>query len=135
MDINYSRPHTELLFLFHSYLFLIFYFFLLFSFIHSFIWCISLPCYCCTPYIFLPLLSLSCTRPPWDRFLHRLHTSHFTCLPPLFWFLLLLICLFTFLFYLSLYFPPLLLLYSIRVFPSVLADRSSTLSPSAPPLP
>jgi hypothetical protein len=47
----------------------------------------SVPCYCCTPYNFLPLFSpcpKGSTWPYWDRFSHRYPSSHFWCLssPP-----------------------------------------------------
>jgi hypothetical protein len=118
----------------------------------------SLPRYCCIPYIFLPLFSpcsKGSTWPHWDRSSPRYPTSHFTCLPsppqPPYAVLILypsnlFICICNFYCFLysiflalSLYFPPLLLLYSIYVFfPAVLAvcipgtPSSFTLSLSTP---
>jgi hypothetical protein len=112
---------------YYYYLFITF-----FSLIYTFIYLVYFPSlFLLHPDIFLPLFSPSLILPGYP-------TIHFACLSPpppltLSWFFLLLICLFLFYFLfllyfyfiylsLSLHFPPLLLLYSIYIFPSVLAD-------------
>ena len=55
--------HYLISYLFFTYLIIYLVFSFLFPpFILSFLWFISLPCYCCIPYIFLLLLSPSITR-------------------------------------------------------------------------